>query len=245
MLSPLSSSGLKNRHSTSWPSTTNSRLTNGSDAMFNPPRASIAVVSPVGYGSPAHVGQSPRPRHRSPQQRRLHPPPRLLQRQRPPRRRARAAIVEQRETGRARAGHAGEAAAGLGAQGGEHGVDDGGDAAGGVFEVVAGFGESLQQRGGGSDRPPRALILRSAPQERVSQDGRGGSGAFRSILRDGRCRGLLRMRAGMGGTRWGEVCLPRLQAKRPEHRRGRDRYARIDQHAKERRQARASRRCRT
>jgi hypothetical protein len=39
------------------------------------------------------------------------------------------------------------------------------------------------------------LILRSAPQERASKDVSGGTGDSWNILRDGRSRGLLRMRA--------------------------------------------------
>jgi hypothetical protein len=41
---------------------------------------------------------------------------------------------------------------------------------------------------------PSALILRSAPQERVSKDAPGGSGDSWTILRDAAAR-LLRMRA--------------------------------------------------
>jgi hypothetical protein len=40
-----------------------------------------------------------------------------------------------------------------------------------------------------------ALILRSAPQERVSKDAPDGSGVSSTIRRDGRLRSLLRMRA--------------------------------------------------
>jgi hypothetical protein len=42
--------------------------------------------------------------------------------------------------------------------------------------------------------PPTALILRSAPQERVSKDASGCSGTIWTILRDAAAR-LLRMRA--------------------------------------------------